>query len=137
MVHPFMSIPLLTLSLFLDTICMGDVMNKKIFKSPLFYIFTLFMLDFLLTTYGVRIGAIYEANPLWVSVVAMPFFQGLAIRLLYFAVIIYLPIRFALAHPDKIRPIWLKAFYGIALVSNLLILGAHLYWIILYGAMIA
>jgi hypothetical protein len=125
----------LTLFLFLGTIHLGDVMNKKPFKDPLFYIFLLFMLDFILTTYGVHIGAIYEANPLWVSVVAMPFFQGLAIRLLYFAVIIYLPVRVALAHPDKIRPIWLRAFYGIALVSNLIILGAHLYWIIIYTRM--
>jgi hypothetical protein len=127
----------LTLSSFLDTIPLGDVMSKKPFKNPLFYIFILFMLDFILTTYGVHIGAIDEANPLWASVVALPFLQGLAIRLLYFAVIIYLPIRFALAHPDKIRPIWLKAFYGIALISNLIILGAHLYWIILYGAMMS
>jgi hypothetical protein len=127
----------LTLSLFLDTISLGDVMNKKPFKDPLFYIFILFMLDFILTTYGVHIGAIDEANPIWVSIVAMPFLQGLAIRLLYFAVIIYLPVRLVLAHPYKIRPIWLKAFYGIALISNLIILGAHLYWIILYGAMMA
>ncbi|MGI6142071.1 MAG: hypothetical protein ACOYEH_10165 [Caldicoprobacterales bacterium] len=64
----------------------------------------------------------------------MPFLQGLAVHLLYFAVIIYLPVRLVLVNPEKVRPIWLKVFYGIALVFNLLVFGANLFWIILYGA---
>lgn len=107
-------------------------MAKKLFKNPMFYIFSLFILDYLLTYYGIHIGAIYEGNKLWVAILNLPLYLGLPFRVLYFAVLVYIPLRICLAHPDKCRPIFLKAFYTIAIVVNLLILGLHINWIILH-----
>ena len=107
-------------------------MSKRILKNPMFYIFSLFILDYLLTYYGIRIGAIYEGNKLWVAILDLPIYLGLPFRVLYFTVLIYIPVRFCLAHPDKCRPAFIKAFYIIAIVANLLILGLHINWIILH-----
>jgi hypothetical protein len=106
--------------------------TKKLLKNPMSYIFLLFISDYLLTHYGISIGAIYEGNKLWVAILDLPIYLGLPFRVLYFAVLIYIPVRICLAHPDKCRPIFLKAFYAIAIVANLLILGLHINWIIIY-----
>jgi hypothetical protein len=104
----------------------------KILKNPMFYLFSLFMTDYALTYYGIRAGLIAEGNPLWVAILNLPLYLGLPFRLLYFAMIAYLPMTIIKKNPDKCRPSLVKAFYTIALGANVIILGMHAYWIIGY-----
>lgn len=96
-------------------------------------LFVLFMTDFILTYLGISAGIIEEANPFLVWLFELPFITGLLLRLIMAAVIIYLPIRMIKA--GKIRPVLAKAYYGVAYTANVLILGVHLYWIVLSGMM--
>jgi hypothetical protein len=96
-------------------------------------LFVLFMTDFILTYLGVSAGIIEEANPFLVWLFELPFLAGLALRLTMAAIVIYWPIRMIKA--GKIRPVLAKAYYGVAYTANVLILGVHLYWIVLSGMM--
>lgn len=96
-------------------------------------LFTLFLTDFILTYLGISAGAIEEANPLLVWLFELPFIAGLTIRIIMGAIIICYPIY--TIRRGKIRPALAKAYYGVAYTANIVILGMHLYWIILYGIM--
>ena len=108
----------------------------RIVKHPLFWLFVLFMTDFALTHCGIQAGLILEGNPLWVEVFNWPLYISLPFRIIYFVVIIYLPLTLLKRNPDKCRPSFIKGFYVIAYCANLFILGMHLYWIISYARVV-
>jgi hypothetical protein len=105
----------------------------KTLKNPMFYLFLLFMADYLLTYYGIRVDVIEEGNPIWVAILDLPFHFGLPIRILYFALIVYLPVRYAVAHPEQCRPSYIKGFYVLAFATQAFMLIMHTYWIFTYN----
>lgn len=94
-------------------------------------LFILFMTDFILTYLGISSGIITEGNALMVWLFKLPFVAGLIIRLLMSLIIIYVPIQWI--RKGKVRPFIAKTYYGIAYSVNFVILGMHLYWIIMYS----
>ena len=89
----------------------------------LLFVFTIF--DFLITYYGISVGAIEELNPLHRCYLSLPFLQSLCIRILV-AIVIITP--FYLLYRLN-RNIYRKTI-AYAYIINIVVLGIHLYWII-------
>lgn len=99
----------------------------RIAKSPITYLFALFMLDFALTFYGINIlGVIEEANPVWIAVFNLPLGWSTLVRVLYFCLIVFPPCEYV----RRKKPLYFKWLMVIAFVAFGGVMLMHAYWLL-------
>ena len=101
----------------------------KILKSPMLYLFLLFMLDYAFTFYGIHIQAIEEANPVWVGNFAMPLWSSILLRVAYFGILIYLPCEFI----RRKKPVYYQWLLRLGYAAYGVMILMHLHWMYVFA----